>query len=83
MDETFMIPVSYMGKELEYEGRLRILGYLHKIEIDMDGVVVVFEPDEERNYRALISPEQMDKSKQLSAGLLEAIANQLNSLLSR
>jgi len=83
MDESFMIPVSYMGRELEYEGRLRITGYVHKIEIDVDGVPVIFEPDEERNYRALVSHEQIDKSKHLSAGLLEAIANTLTSLLSR
>lgn len=83
MDESFMIPVTYMGKELEYEGRLRLLGYLHKIEIDVEGTAVIFEPDEERNYRAIVSHEQLDKSKGLSAGLLEAIAKQLNSLLSR
>jgi hypothetical protein len=83
MDEPFLIPVSYMGKELEYEGRLRIMGYLHKIEINIDGIPVMFEPDEERNYRALVNHEQIDKSKHLSAGLLETIATQLNSLLSK
>ncbi|WP_407430440.1 hypothetical protein [Arcticibacter sp.] len=83
MNEAFLIPVFYMGEELEYEGRLRIMGYLHKIEINIDGVSVLFEPDEERNYRALVSYEQMDQSKRLSAGLLEAIATQLNALLSK
>lgn len=83
MDESFIIPVSYMGKKCEYEGRLRLLGYLHKIEMDIEGVLVIFEPDEERHYRAIVSHEQMEKSKELSAGLLEAVANQLNSLLSR
>lgn len=83
MDEPFLIPVSYMGKELEYEGRLHLSGYLHKIEIDVEGISVMFEPDEERSYRALVSQEQMEKSKHLNAGLLEAIANQLDSLLSR
>lgn len=83
MDEPFLIEVSYMGKELEYEGRLHLTGYLHKIEINIGGISVMFEPDEERSYRALVSHEQMEKGKHLSAGLLEAIANQLNSLLSR
>ncbi|PRY54519.1 hypothetical protein B0I27_102286 [Arcticibacter pallidicorallinus] len=81
MDEPFLIPVSYLGKDLEYEGRLHIMGYLHKIEINIDGIPVIFEPDEERNYRALVSHEQINKSKQLSAGLLQAIAMRLNSLL--
>lgn len=83
MNEPFLIPVWYMGKELEFEGRLHLLGYVHKIEINVDGVPVMFEPDEERNYRALVSHEQMDRSKHLSAGLLEAIAHALSSLLSR
>lgn len=81
MDEPFLIPVSYLGKDLEYEGRLHIMGYIHKIEINIDGIPVIFEPDEERNYRALVSHEQINKSKQLSAGLLQAIAMRLNSLL--
>jgi len=30
-------------------------GYLHRITAEVDGVPVYFEPDEERNYRAVLA----------------------------
>ena len=80
MDETFTLDVSYKGEDLEFEGKLLLSGYLHKIEIDVNGTPVFFEPDEERNYRALVGPDQID-DKYLSVGLLQAIAQRLESLL--
>jgi len=80
MDETFTLDVNYNGENLEFEGRLLISGYLHKIEMDVNGTPVFFEPDEERNYRALVGREQMD-DKNLSVSLLQAIAHRLESLL--
>ena len=81
MDEYFTIPVTYAGKELEFEARLLLQGYVHKIEIILDEIPVLFEPDEERNYRALVSPEQLEgKGKHLNKGVLEAIANVLHTL---
>lgn len=81
MEETFIIDVHYLEEELEFEGQLHITGYQHKIEIDVDGVPVFFEPDEERNYRALVSMEQMSTHKKLNPELLQAIAQRLDSLL--
>jgi hypothetical protein len=80
MDESFFLDVEYLGKELEFEGRLILSGYLHKIEMDVEGTKVLFEPDEERNYRALINPEEVAHHK-LDVGLLKAIASRLESLL--
>lgn len=80
MDESFFIDVEYLGKELEFEGRLIVSGYLHKIEMDVEGIKVFFEPDEERNYRALVSLEEVREAR-LDAGLLQAIAARLESLL--
>jgi len=81
MEEPFILDVNYLGEELEFEGQLRLSGYLHKIEINVHDIPVFFEPDEERNYRALVDMEQMKNNKLLNPGLLEAIANRLNSLL--
>ncbi|MDQ6481123.1 hypothetical protein [Dyadobacter sp. LHD-138] len=80
MDESFFIDVEYLGEELEFEGRLIVSGYLHKIEMDVEGIKVFFEPDEERNYRALVSLEEVREAR-LDAGLLQAIAARLESLL--
>lgn len=80
MDNTFELDVDFNGETYEFEGNLIISGYLHKIELDVQGTKVYFEPDEERNYRALMSMEDLNKSE-LSIGLLKAIANRLDSLL--
>ena len=49
MEDTFDIPVTYNGKELLFKSRLLILGYTHKISVDVNGTEVLYEPDEERN----------------------------------
>lgn len=80
MDESFFIDVEYLGKDLEFEGWLIVSGYLHKIEMDVAGTKVLFEPDEERNYRALVSLDDVERAR-LDIGLLQAIASRLESLL--
>ena len=80
MDNTFELDVDFNGETYEFEGNLIIGGYLHKIELDVQGTKVYFEPDEERNYRALMSVEDLNKSE-LSIGLLKAIGHRLDSLL--
>lgn len=81
MDDVFLLPVTYKGEELELETQLRPWGYTYRFEVQVNGVPVQFEPDEERNYRALIAPEQVEaKGSQLSIELLQAIALQLAAL---
>ncbi len=40
----------------------------------------MFEPDEERNYRALIAPEQVESSK-IDVDLLKAIAEVIEAVV--
>lgn len=81
MDDYFNIPVQVDGKEREFEARLLFHGYIHRVEVIVDEVPVLFEPDEERNYRALVSLEQLEgKGKNLKRNVLEAIAKVLQSL---
>ena len=81
MEESFILDVNYLGEQLDFEGQLHLSGYQHKIEIIVNDISVFFEPDEERNYRALVSMEQMAGNKYLNPGLLMAIAQRLDSLL--
>jgi hypothetical protein len=53
MDDYFIIPVSYQGKEFELRAKLLMQRYIHRVEVIVDGIPVLFEPDKERNYRAL------------------------------
>ena len=50
MDDLFIIPLDYMGKSYEFETRIMSYGYTYRIEVDVEGTKVIFEPDEERNY---------------------------------
>jgi hypothetical protein len=79
MDDLIIIPITYLGKELEFEGKFYPYGFIHRIELNLNGIIVFFEPDEERNYRALIAPEHSEKSRSLDTGLLAAIAAQLKA----
>jgi hypothetical protein len=77
MTETFVLTVPYKNEDRDFEAELRVYGYTHKIAIVIDGLEVLFEPDEEKNYRAVL-PDATGKEK-LPAELLRAIAGELES----
>ena len=77
MDNIFELPVTYKGEELLLPASLITYGYSYKIEIDIFGVLVYFEPDEERNFRAIVQEggEHIDKA------LLQLVAETLQDVL--
>jgi hypothetical protein len=79
MDEPLLLPVNYQGEELEFEMKLQ-QGYIPRVEILIDGLPVIFETDDSGDYRALSDVALINRSKQLSVGLLQAIAAQLEIL---
>lgn len=80
MDDDFIIPVSFNGTEREFTARLLSYGYSYKIETEVEGTKVLFEPDEERNWRALISYEDVQANKRLNPELLRAIAEVITEI---
>lgn len=60
MEESFYIPVTYKGKDLQFEASLQRRGYIHIIAVDVYGTMVTFERDEEGNWRGLIPPEEKE-----------------------
>jgi hypothetical protein len=80
MDESFEIPVVYQGQELSFPASLRMKGYVQQFLVDVGGIEVVFECDEEENYRALLEEAQLEKNQKLDVRLLEAIAQVLESV---
>lgn len=80
MEEWQSLPVTYKGEELEFEARIYRYSFTYRIEVIIDNVPVQFEQDDEENYRALVSLEDMSKSKQISVGLLQCISLQLKQL---
>ncbi len=79
MNEPFELPVTYKDKEL-LPTRLLLYGYTHKFKVQVNGLEVLFEPDEERNYRAVVDPEKMERSK-IDRELLKAIAEAIKTIL--
>ena len=79
MYEPFDLPVIYKGEELLFPAHLKQLGFTHCLVVDMYGQEVLFEPDEEQNYRAIVEQEKL--SKPISVELLHAIAEAIERLL--
>lgn len=75
MNEPMLLPVDHNGEELEFEMKIQS-GYVPRAEIIIDGIPLIFEPDNEGRYRAI----QIDQSKKLDTNLLQAISAQLEIL---
>lgn len=79
MDEGFELPVNYMSKELRFPARLIRFGYSYSIQVDVNGIIVSFEKDEERNWRAMAIGDH-NSSKEIEPGLLLAIVDTLEGI---
>ena len=76
----FELPVIFNNKELMFPGKFLDYGYSSKIEMEIEGTKVLFEPDEERNWRALISLEDVQANKKLDRELLNAISEAIDAI---
>jgi hypothetical protein len=77
MDNTFEIPLTYKSKDFSLRAEYVGTGYSYKINVDVFGQVISFEPDEERNFRALVSYEDLQATDSVDKTLVEQIARQL------
>ena len=75
MTDSFEIPVTYNGQELYFPATLNIFGYTYKIHVEVFGQLISFEPDEERNFRAVMNMENLNGIKKIDKALLEEIAS--------
>jgi hypothetical protein len=82
MSEPIFISVPYKNAEKQVEIQLEVTGYTHRIRVLVDEVPVLFEPDEERQYRAIVPPEHAQAGESLDPVLLQAIAATLEKELS-
>lgn len=76
MTEPFVLTVRYKDQNKDFNAELRMLGYSYKIAIMVDEVEILFEPDEEKNYRAVVT-DATGKEKLPDTALLQAIAREL------
>lgn len=82
MEEEFEIPVFYNNQQFHFTAKLLQMGsYTHKIQVNVNGTEVLFEPDEERSYRAYIDPTDKKGLEQAHIYLLKEIALAIESIL--
>jgi len=78
MEDGFELSVTYNGKELLFPAQLIRFGYAYRIQVDVNGVMVSFERDEERNWRALIDTTYINNNninKDILAVIAETLVN--------
>ncbi|GAB4092111.1 hypothetical protein [Flaviaesturariibacter terrae] len=80
MDEPFELPVTFRGQDLLFPAQLLVQGYIYKLQVDIYGQEVLFEADEERNFRALIDPDK-GEAKPVDRELLQAIVQVIESIV--
>ena len=76
MADEFVITATYKNQERNFDAALIAYGYSYRIEVMVDEVKVIFEPDEERNYRAYL-PDAANAKSLPDPVLLQAVATAL------
>ena len=80
-DDLLEIPVTYKGEELSFPAKFLMNGYTHKIQVVVNEQLTMFEPDEERNYRAIVDAAQLEKGANVDVALLQAISAVIESVV--
>ena len=73
IDEQFSIEILYKEKEYSFEARLATIGYTHKFYVVINNIEVIYEPDEERIYRAVLKEPGKDLIKNIDTGIIKAV----------
>ena len=82
MTESLILPLNVGGKQMSLEAKLQVFGYSYRFLILVEDIEVIFERDEEGHFRAMVGPEDRQKSaRRLEPSLLQGIAEALEALL--
>lgn len=81
MDADLEVPVTYKNQELIFNAKFIQFGYSYKFDVDVNGILVSFEPDEERNFRAIIDPTIDHANHKIDKELIQLIAEALATML--
>jgi hypothetical protein len=77
MDNTFEILLTYNAKVITFPAEYINTGYSYRINVDVYGQIIAFEPDEERNFRAVLSYDHIPETGKVDKALVEQIGHQL------
>lgn len=76
MDEGFELPLHYKGQDLLLPAQLQTWRYSHRILVTIGEQTVIFEPDEQRDYRAVLK----DATEAPDKDLIQAVGNAIEQL---
>lgn len=82
MNEHFLLPVTHKGEEWNLEAEFRPTGFRYVIQVTVGNQKIVFERDEENNFRALQSDSSQSDLSKPDPELLANIASTLQQLFS-
>lgn len=80
MENAFTIQIEFDGEQMIFDAKLDTIGFVHKIYINVSGVNVAFEPDEERSYRAIVKPAQISSLTEKDKQIISAIGEELGRI---
>lgn len=80
-EDSFDLPVEYKGVQQIFKASLVVYGYSHRFHVEVNGHEIIFEPDEERNYRAIVNNDEKDHRPQVDIALLILISAALEALV--
>jgi hypothetical protein len=81
MEEDLEVPVTYKNQELIFKAKFIQFGYTYRFEVDVNGILVFFEPDEERNFRAIIDPSIDNVNRKIDRELIGLIMESLTEMM--
>jgi hypothetical protein len=64
--DDLVLPITYGGEDIELPLKMYAYGYTFRVEIMIGKTPVIFEPDEEGSYRALVDTGEIEMNKTLS-----------------
>ena len=79
MDDPFFLPVVFKGIEHQFEASLNRRGYVAVLEINVHDALVIFERDEQGDWRAILPEDQAGKTPDVA--LLRAIGEAIEQIL--
>lgn len=77
--DTYDLPVTYKGQEISFPFRLAQFAYGNKLFLTVEETEMVIEKDDQGEWRALISPEQLHTHK-IEPGLITAIMDSVREV---
>lgn len=77
MEEAFELQVIFKGNTYTLDVQFIQTGYIHQFRVKTLDWSLIFELDEERNYRVINTG---DGSKEIPQGLIETILEQIQKL---